>query len=173
MTWWAPSAGNGGEGAHHTTYPGDHVPGLLNYTTKIPAAKTISEMQQMLASAGASSVSIHFAEGIANGLTFEAPTKYGPRTFTMIVDTTSVQKVLQKQRNSGGITTATLHSQAQAERVAWRVARSWLEAQLAMIQIGLASIDQIMLPYLHVAPEKTLYAAYQDQQDVLQLTAGE
>ena len=45
--------------------------------------------------------------------------------------------------------------------------------RLALIQIGMASLDQVMLPYLHVGPDKTLYAAYQDQQDVLQLTAGE
>lgn len=45
-----------------------------------------------------------------------------------------------------------------------------------------ALIDQVMLPYLrrwswrrplrHVGPDKTLYAAYQDQQDVLALTSG-
>lgn len=147
--------------------------GLLNYTTTIPAPKTISEMQQMLVEAGATSIAIHYAEGRANGLTFQAPTKYGPQTFTLLVDTASVQKVLAKQRISGGMSQAKFRSPEQAERVAWRVARSWLEAQLAMIKIGLASLDQIMLPYMHVGPDKTLYAAYQDQQDVLALTTGD
>lgn len=146
--------------------------GLLNYTTTIPASRTIGEMQQMLVDAGATQVAIHYTASRASGLTFHAPTKYGPQVFTLPVNVGSVQAVLMKQRPSGGMSLARMRTFEQAERVAWRVARSWLEAQLAMIQIGLAKIDQIMLPYLIVGPEKTLYAAYQEQQDVLALTDG-
>lgn len=146
--------------------------GLLNYTTGIAAGRTIAEMQQMLVDAGATQVAIHYVDQRASGLTFHAPTKYGPQVFTLPVDVAAVQKVLQKVRPGGGMSLAKLHSFEQAERVAWRVARSWLEAQLAMIKIGLAQLDQVMLPYLHVAPELTLYAAYQEQQDVLALTDG-
>lgn len=148
------------------------MPGLLNYTTTIPAVRTISEMQQMLVEAGATSVAVHYVEAKASGLTFHAPTKYGPQVFTLGVDIVAVQAVLLKGRPRTAKATSKAYSYEQAERVAWRVARSWLEAQLAMIKIGLASIDQIMLPYLHVGADKTLYAAYQDQQNVLALTAG-
>lgn len=146
--------------------------GLLNYTTTIPAAKTINEMQQMLVHAGATSIAIHYDDGRADGLTFTAPTKYGPQTFSLPVDIDAVQTILLKQKPRTAKATSKAYGREQAERVAWRVARSWLEAQLAMIQIGMAKIDQIMLPFMIVGPGQTLYAAYQDQQDVLALTDG-
>lgn len=145
---------------------------LLNYTTTIPAGRTIGEMQQMLVDAGATQVAIHYVDQRASGLTFHAPTKYGPQAFTLPVDVNAVRTVLLKQKPRTAKASSKAYSFEQAERVAWRVARSWLEAQLAMIKIGLAQIDQIMLPYLHISPGKTLYAAYQDQQDVLALTDG-
>lgn len=147
--------------------------GLLNYTTTIAASKTIGEMQQMLAGAGASFVAIHYADdGRAGGITFRTATKYGVQVFTFEVDRTAVQRVLAKQKTRGSLAERMESVAAQAERTSWRIARSWLEAQLAVVQIGMASLDQVMLPYMHVGPDKTLYAAYQDRQDVLELTDG-
>lgn len=149
------------------------MPGLLNYTTTIPAAKTIAEMQAMLVRAGATSVAVHYTDQHADGLTFRAPTKYGEQLFTLAVDKAAVNKVLAKQTARGTLADRMQKTAPQAERTAWRVARSWLEAQLALIEIGMASLDQVMLPYMHVAPEVTMYAAYQERQDVLQLEKGQ
>jgi hypothetical protein len=150
------------------------MPGLLNYTTTISAARTITEMQAMLVKAGATAVTLHYdGFGHTTGLTFKVDTKYGPQEFTLTVNTKAVCDILAKMR-----TRPYSHSErvklvaAQGERTAWRVARSWLEAQLAMIEIGLASLDQVMLPYMHVGPHQTLYDAYQERQSVLQIEAG-
>lgn len=145
--------------------------GLLNYTTTIPAAKTISEMQTLLAKAGADSIAIHYVEGSASGLTFSLRTKYGPQLFTLPVDIPAVQEVLAKQRPAS-MAKAKFYSVEHAERVAWRVSKAWLEAQLALVSVQMATMDQVMLPYLHVQPNLTMYAAYQEQQDVLELTDG-
>lgn len=145
---------------------------LLNYTTTIPAAKTIGEMQDALAKAGANSIAIHYTDGSPTGLTFSLRTKYGPQLFTLPVDVLAVQSVLRKQRSAGGMSRVKFESTLHAERVAWRISKTWLEGQLALVSVQMATIDQVMLPYMHVGPDQTLYAAYQDQQDVLQLTTG-
>ena len=36
----------------------------------------------------------------------------------------------------------------QAERVSWRVIKDWLEAQITLIRIGNAEVEQVMLPYM-------------------------
>jgi len=144
---------------------------LLNYTTTIAASKTISEMQTLLAAAGADSIAVHYVDGTASGLTFSLRTKYGPQLFTLPVDVAAVQKVLGKQRPTS-MSQTKFYSPEHAERVAWRVAKTWLEAQLAIVQVQMATIDQVMLPYMHVGPNLTMYAAYQDKQDVLALTDG-
>lgn len=145
--------------------------GLLNYTTTIPAAKTISEMQGMLAKAGADSIAVHYTGGSASGLTFSLRTKYGPQLFTLPVDVPAVQKVLAKQKPAS-MARAKFYSPEHAERVAWRISKTWLESQLALVSVQMATMDQVMLPYLHVRPNLTMYAAYQEQQDVLALTEG-
>jgi hypothetical protein len=35
----------------------------------------------------------------------------------------------------------------QARRTAWRVTKAWLESQLALIQSGMADLQEVMLPY--------------------------
>jgi hypothetical protein len=149
------------------------MPGLLNYTTSIPIQRTISEMQQMLVAAGALEISQRYVDGNAVGLTFTAPTQYGPQQFILPVDADAVRAVLLKNKPRAAKANSKPYSYEQAERVAWRVARSWLEAQLAMIQIGLAKIDQIMLPYMHVGDQQTVYDKYLESQQYLQIEAGE
>lgn len=150
---------------------GGGMTGLLNYTTTIPASKTISEMQTLLAKAGADSIAIHYIEGAASGLTFSLRTKYGPQLFTLPVDVPAVQKVLGDQRPAS-MAKAKFYSVEHAERVAWRISKAWLEAQLALVAVQMATMDQVMLPYMHVGPNLTMYAAYQEKQDVLALTNG-
>ena len=81
----------------------------------------------------------------------------------------AVRSVLLKGKPRAAKASSKAYSVEQAERVAWRVARSWLEAQLAMIQIGLAKIDQIMLPYMHVGDQQTVYDKYLESQQYLQI----
>lgn len=66
----------------------------------------------------------------------------------------AVQKILsaQKKRNSSVKATA-----EQAERTAWKCLKDWVDAQMALIQIGMASMDQIFLPYVINKGGKILY----------------
>lgn len=146
--------------------------GLLNYTTSISVEKTVGEMQTALAKAGAATIAVQYSEGAPRGLTFQLGTQYGPKVFTMPVDVLAVQRVLQKQRPSGSMSVAKFRSTDHAARVAWRIAKAWLEAQLALVTVQMATLDQVMLPYLHVQGDLTLYAAYQENESALQLTTG-
>lgn len=50
-----------------------------------------------------------------------------------------------------------LRTREQASRVAWRVIKDWLEAQLAMIKAEMVTIDQVFLPYAQNEAGVTLY----------------
>jgi hypothetical protein len=142
----------------------------LNYTTTIPASRTVAEMQTLLVKHGAASVATHYDEGRAAGLSFTLRTPHGDRTFTMPVDTAAVNRLLIKQERDGLLKRQKrkgyYSDPAHAERVAWRVAKDWLAAQLALIEAQMATLDQVMLPYLHVDGERTLYAVYRDRESV-------
>ena len=52
----------------------------------------------------------------------------------------------------------------QADRVAWRILKDWVEAQLALIATQMVSLDQIMLPYMLMDEGLTVYDLYRKQQ---------
>lgn len=147
---------------------------VLNYTTKIAAEKTIGEVQRLLSQHGAARVTVDYADGHAVGVSFALTTVHGPRLFTLPVDVDAMERLLAGMKPSGGISLAAFRSRQHAERVAWRVIKDWLAAQLTLVQSQMASIDQVMLPYLHTDQSgRTLYAAYRDQEQVLALEAGQ
>lgn len=149
--------------------------GVLNYSTTIATTKTVGEMQTMLGEAGASRISVDYLDGRPSALSFTLTTPHGPRHFTLPCDVDAMHRLLVQQDNAGKLrsgTKATRSSREQAERVAWRVLKDWLAAQLALVASSMASLDQVMLPYLHVDGERTLYAAYRDREQLLALGPG-
>lgn len=48
----------------------------------------------------------------------------------------------------------------QAQRVAWRIVKDWVEAQVALIQTEMVTLDQVMLPYMIGVGDKTIYELY-------------
>lgn len=145
----------------------------LNYTTTISVEKTIGEMQAMLSRAGASRVSVDYDEGHPTAVTFMLSTPHGDRFFTLPVDVEAMHRNLIAAHRSGqarSLSKAVANSVEQAERVAWRVVKDWLAAQLTLVAAKMASLDQVMLPYLHVADDgQTLYQSYREREQVLAL----
>lgn len=140
----------------------------LNYSTSIPVARTVSEVQTMLVNHGASAIAVRYHEKLAVGVSFVLVTPHGDRTFTMPVDVQAVQRLLAEQARAGKLKGAKPRggwdTPEHAARVAWRVLRSWLEAQLAIIEAQMVTLDQVMLPYLHVDGEQTLYQVYRQRE---------
>lgn len=138
----------------------------LNYTTTIKVDTTLGEVQRILARAGCSAVATNYDGGRAVGLSFTLRTPHGERAFSLPVNLDGVLKLLQdspqvaKARKSGRHYDTPDH----AERVAWRVVKDWLEAQLALIDASMATLDQVMLPYLRVTPELTMWEAYREHE---------
>jgi hypothetical protein len=147
----------------------------LNYTTTIPVARTVGECQAILAKAGAAAVAVEYDQGEPAGLSFRLDTPHGRRDFTLPVNIEGMHRVLVKAENAGQLlqrrAKGSQSSPEQATRVAWRVVKDWLEANLALIAAQMASIDEVMLPYLHVDGERTLWQAYRDREQAA-LTAG-
>jgi hypothetical protein len=144
----------------------------LNYTTTVPVTQTVAECQAILAAAGASSASVHFKDGQPAGLSFSLDTPHGLRNFTLPVNTGGIHRVLAKAERDGQFAAArkkagTFSSPEHAARVAWRVVKDWLEANLALIAAQMVTIDEVMLPWLHIqigGEQRTLFEHYKAQE---------
>lgn len=145
----------------------------LNYTTTVPVEKTLGEMHAMLAEHHAKAIATEYDDNRQPaGLTFVIATDFGDRTFSLPVDVKVVHKLLVELDSKGLSARAKKRqghysSPEHAARVAWRVMKDWLEAQLALIQYRMVSLDQVMLPYLRGDDGQTLYEAYRQQQQAL------
>lgn len=144
--------------------------GPLNYTTSIDPMKSASECIARLAAHGASAIGITYVARKPTGLTFAIETVHGMRSFSLPVNTEGTCKALAAAYQAGRIAPR-YTGRDQAERVAWRVIKDWLEAQLALIEAGIADMAQVMLPYLHVDGDTTLYQAFVENERRA-LTAG-
>lgn len=51
-------------------------------------------------------------------------------------------------------------TEEQARRVAWRVVKDWIEAQLAFVDMRQVTLDQVMMPYLQLNTGETLYQRF-------------
>lgn len=134
---------------------------LLNYTTTVAPGSTIAAMQQMLAKGGARQIlTEYFDDGRPSGLGFAVETGYGLRKFTLPVNAERVLAVLKRDRQVPN----RFKTKDQAERVAWRILKDWLEAQLAIIATEMVTLDQVMLPYMATPSGVSVYELFRDQQ---------
>jgi hypothetical protein len=154
----------------------------MNYTTKVPVTQSVTECQSALAAAGAASVAVHFDDGCPAGLSFTLKTPHGVRNFILPVTIDGVHLMLTALDKAGKLPAAgggkgrgrdLYQSRDHAARVAWRVMKDWIEANLARIAARMATLDEVMLPYLVVnEDDRTLWQAYQDRESALELTTG-
>lgn len=134
--------------------------GPLNYTTTIDSHKTASECVALLARHGANRISMDLKDGLPSGLAFGIDTPAGMRFFLLPANPGGVYSALVKANRAGHIPRR-YADRDQAQRVAWRVMKDWLEAQLALIDAEVVEIEQVMLPYLIVDDTGlTLYQRY-------------
>ena len=137
---------------------------LLDYTTSISPFRSIGELQETLVVHGARKILTEYNDcGKITGLSFMVETPAGLIPIRLPVAVEKVQRILEKQK-------APKRDIEQAERVAWRNIYHWVVAQMALLETGMVSMDEIFLPYVTQQDGRTLYAAFQESQ--YKLTGG-
>lgn len=134
-----------------------------NYTTKIPAARTVGEVQGLLAAHGANRIMVEYESGSPVGMTFELFGDLGFHRYTLPVRVAAMAMLLSAQKKAGrlpGISAALANDPAHAERVAWRVTKEWVAAQLTLVAAGMASVEEVMLPYMVTDSGRTLWLEF-------------
>ena len=127
---------------------------LLNYTTKVPAERTASEIMSLLVKKGAVQIMTEYRpNGQPVGLKWRVESVHGPLGFALPINVDAVFNVLTAQRVLASNAKA---RREQAERTAWRIVKEWVEAQMALIETEMVDMEQVFLPYM-LAGERTVY----------------
>lgn len=125
---------------------------IANYSTKVPATRTLTEIQKMLSKAGARRVLVDYDEdGEITGLSFQVQVQQGLVAFRLPANVEGVARALEQD----GVSASYLRPE-HVRRVAWRIIRDWLRAQFALIEAQQATLAQVMLPYAITRSGRTL-----------------
>lgn len=137
---------------------------LLNYTTKIDVEKTISEIQRSLAKHGASAILTDYEDGYVKAISFKVPINGNPIGFRLPTDWQPVLELLKEDRK----VPRSLVTQDQAVRVAWRIVKDWVEAQMAIIDTRMVSMEDVFLPYAVTKNGLTLAESFKAGSNLLE-----
>jgi len=131
---------------------------LLDYTTKVPVSRTIAEIQAKLVEHGARAVMMEYAKtgGRIQALAFEIEMPNGRLPIRLPIDTSATLKVLQRQAQNGEIPPK-YAKEDHAYRVAWRIIKDWVEAQMSLLETEMVRMEEIFLPYAITQSGQTIY----------------
>lgn len=140
---------------------------ILNYTTEVPPEKTIGMIQGLLLRKGVTSISTDLKDGKVTAIMFSADFAGQRVNFRLPCNIAGVRQALDSDRTIEN----RYKGQGQAERVAWRIVKDWVEVQLAFVEANQAQLAEVFLPYVVDRSGKTMFQAFEQQQK--QITAGD
>jgi tRNA nucleotidyltransferase/poly(A) polymerase len=139
---------------------------IKNYTTEVPVERTIAEIQTILAQNGARGIALEYDEsGIIKDIFFkirlheqELPFRLPSKPDKVYAAVFAGMQYEQRLRNE---------RMKKSEAIAWRICKSWLEAQITLINLEQAKLEEVFLPYLVMPSNKTLFETMERNQFLL------
>ncbi len=141
---------------------------ILNYTTTVDAYKTVSEIEHILVKHKAKSIMKDYDGESIVALSFLIDIGYNQIPIKLPAKIDECYKVLCTEKANG--TKNIKATYEQAERVAWRILKDWVESQMALLDIHMVKFEEIFMPYIVDAQGKTLFEKLEERQFLLTQT---
>lgn len=130
---------------------------LKNYTSEVPAHRSMSTIEKNLVDAGATDISKKYEEGICRAITFRMLINQQPLFFKLPAQVDACFKVMwaevkrPRPETKGNVI-------RQSEMTAWKIVCDWVEVQLSMIRLDQCEALQVFLPYVYdPSSDQTFY----------------
>lgn len=83
------------------------------------------------------------------GIVFTMDYKGQPLNFSLPIQTKKIRKLIDNPKVRANLRPAKHGNlDEQAVRVGWRIVRDWVEAQMALVEVEMVTLEQVFLPYL-------------------------
>lgn len=142
---------------------------IKNYTTSVAEERTVGEITGLLAAKGARAVRIDYDDKQRPAsvsfvllvhelpVPFKLPCNFDGVTRALAAEYKSRSARYRFERNPDTV--------AQSRRIAWRIIRDWVAAQMAIIEAEQANILQVFLPYAvsNEQSQRTVYDEFLSQ----------
>jgi hypothetical protein len=130
---------------------------LKNYTTEVPANRSISEIQEMLQKRGVAGVMMEYEQGTGRieSLAFKIDINGQSWGFRLPLRWRQAHDVLYRRSKREARYTKTREDHAY--RVAWRILRDWVAIQMALVELEIVQMQEVFLPYVVQRNGQTLF----------------
>lgn len=136
---------------------------LKNYTSSVPAARSIMHIENRLVEQGAKNIMKWYdSERQLKGMCFIVSVNGADMSFRIPAKVDQVEIKFKaavrrpKEGTYGRI-------KAQAERTAWKLLSDWVDVQMSLIELGQVEVAEVFLPYVYDhAKDKTFYESIKD-----------
>lgn len=131
---------------------------IKNYTSTVPVSRTISRIEQFLASIGVSSILKEYnTDGTIGALIFSMLSPNGNGTQIKIrlpANVEAVGKTMAKEIKRYHRGTRERLEQ-QAERTAWKLMQDWIEVQSSLVKMNQVEAMEVFLPFVYFEERRT------------------
>lgn len=135
---------------------------LKNYTSTVPASRSVSHIEDMLVRHGATDIYKKYSpEKKLEAISFMLPVQGRKVPFKLPARVDNCEKVLRRavRRPKPGTYD---RIREQAERTAWKLVSDWVDVQMSLIELKQVDIMEVFLPYVYdVAKDQTFYEKLQ------------
>jgi|SRR4051812_490502 hypothetical protein len=139
---------------------------IKNYSTEVPLEKTLAEIQSLLANNGATGIMFDYdGQGNLNAVFFKI--RYGEKDLPFRLPAKPQQVYNALFAGMQYENRLREDRMKKAQRIAWRICKLWLEAQITHINLDQATPQEVFLPYLVMPNNKTLYEVMEEHKFLL------
>lgn len=129
---------------------------IKNYTSTVPASKSMANIEQRLVEIGAKNINKEYIGQKVSAFFFLVDVNGQSMLFKLPAKSEAIEKVLKAEVKRPQDNTFK-NIEAQAERTAWKIISDWVEIQCTMIQLEQAELAQVFLPYSYNPKSNTTF----------------
>lgn len=135
--------------------------GLKCYTTTVPADQSVGEIQKMLSKRGATGILLEYEQqgtGRIERVAFRMRMGEQDISFRLPLRWRDVKRAIMADASiENRYRAKAARDDDYAYRVAWRILREWVDAQMAMVDLGMVQVAEVFLPYAIMRDDRTLF----------------
>lgn len=122
---------------------------IKNYTTQLSEDEIFKQIHKILASHGVKRTSFDYDDnGRAVAIEFVVEAGNERLTFRLPARFKEAEPLVAKARKAARLAASGEALKDASYRVVWTVIRDWLDAQMALIDIGASRLEEVFMPYM-------------------------
>jgi hypothetical protein len=144
---------------------GKAAPRLKNYTSEASEESIFEAIRKTLAAHKAKRIVFDYDDaGRATSIEFTVMLGKTPYTFKLPARLENAEPLVAEARRSAGKAASPGERlRDQTYRTVWATLRDWIDAQMALIDIGASRMEEVFMPYLLVEPGVTMFERFAEQ----------